>query len=169
MNGPWPFCGSPSCLRRCSNCFQRLVSRWLRFLWDSRCSGKSEFGSWGDGLTLGQGLFLLLIAPDYFQPLRDLATAWHDRAAGFAVVADLDELDAADRIGFVGQAEPCTPLAGPISVKSEGAVARVADREVILPDFSLRQGQSIALVGPSGAGKSTTLAAIAGLAPLASG
>ena len=131
--------------------------------------GEIGFGSWGGGLTLGQGLFLLLIAPDYFQPLRDLAAAWHDRAAGFAVVADLDELDAADRIEFVGQAEPCTPLAGPISVKSEGAVARVANSNVMLQDFSIRQGQSMALVGPSGAGKSTTLAAIAGLVPLASG
>ncbi|SEG32009.1 ATP-binding cassette, subfamily C, CydD [Jhaorihella thermophila] len=131
--------------------------------------GEIGFGSWGDGLTLGQGLFLLLIAPDYFQPLRDLATAWHDRAAGFAVVADLDELDAADRIGFVGQAEPCTPLAGPISVKSKGAVARVADSEVMVPDLSLSEGQSVALVGPSGAGKTTALAALAGLVPLASG
>ncbi|MFC3119580.1 ABC transporter transmembrane domain-containing protein [Jhaorihella thermophila] len=119
--------------------------------------GEIGFGSWGDGLTLGQGLFLLLIAPDYFQPLRDLATAWHDRAAGFAVVADLDELDAADRIGFVGQAEPCTPLAGPISVKSKGAVARVADSEVMVPDLSLSEGQSVALVGPSGAGKKQRL------------
>lgn len=131
--------------------------------------GEIGFGSWGGGLTLGQGLFLLLIAPDYFQPLRDLAAAWHDRAAGFAVVTDLDELDAADRIGFVGEAEPCTPLAGRVSITSEAAVARVADCEVKLPDFSIRQGQSIALVGPSGAGKSTTLAAIAGLVPLASG
>jgi ATP-binding cassette subfamily C protein CydD len=131
--------------------------------------GEIGFGSWGGGLTLGQGLFLLLIAPDYFQPLRDLAAAWHDRAAGFAVVADLDELDAADRIGFVGYAEPCAPLAGPISVKSEGAVARVADSEVIVPDLSICQGQSVAIVGPSGAGKTTTLATIAGLVPLASG
>ena len=135
--------------------------------------GEIRFGSWGflggGGLTLGQGLFLLLIAPDYFQPLRDLAAAWHDRAAGFAVVADLDELDAVDRIDFVGQAEPCLPLPGPISVKSRAAVARVADQVVMVPDFSVSQGQSVALVGPSGAGKSTALAAIAGLVPLASG
>lgn len=131
--------------------------------------GEIGFGSWGDGLTLGQGLFLLLIAPDYFQPLRDLATAWHDRAAGFAVVADLDELDAAERIEFLGEAEPCAPLAGPISVRSEAAVARVADSEVMVPDFSIQQGQSVALIGPSGAGKTTALAAIAGLVPLASG
>ena len=131
--------------------------------------GEVGFGSWGGGLTLGQGLFLLLIAPDYFQPLRDLATAWHDRAAGFAVVADLDELDAADRIGFVGQAKSCPPLPGPISVKSNAAVARVANSAVTVPDFSVCQGQSVALVGPSGAGKTTSLAAIAGLVPLASG
>jgi len=135
--------------------------------------GEIEFGSWGFvggwGLTLGQGLFLLLIAPDYFQPLRDLATAWHDRAAGFAVVADLDALDAAERVGFVGQAEACPPLPGQIRVSSVGAVARVADSDIKVPDFSIIQGQSIALVGPSGVGKTTALAAVAGLVPLAAG
>ena len=131
--------------------------------------GEIGFGSWGEGLTLGQGLFLLLIAPDFFQPLRDLAAAWHDRAAGFAVVADLDDLDAADRTGFVGQAEPCPPLPGPASIKSRGAVARVRDSEVKVPDFSISQGRSVALIGPSGSGKTTTLAAIAGLVPLTAG
>lgn len=131
--------------------------------------GEIGFGSWGGGLSLGQGVFLLLIAPDYFQPLRDLAAAWHDRAAGFAVVAELDELDAAERIGFVGEAEPCVPLAGPISVRCKAAVARVANSEVMVPDLSICEGRSVALVGPSGAGKTTTLAAIAGLVPLASG
>jgi ATP-binding cassette subfamily C protein CydD len=135
--------------------------------------GEIGFGSWGfwggGGLTLGQGLFLLLIAPEFFQPLRDLATAWHDRAAGYAVVADLDALDAAGRTGFVGQAAPCAPLPGAISIQSKAAVARVADSDVKLPDVCIRQGQSVALVGPSGAGKTTTLAAIAGLVPLASG
>ncbi|MCB1397579.1 MAG: cysteine ABC transporter permease, partial [Rhodobacteraceae bacterium] len=41
--------------------------------------GEITFGSWGTPLTLGEGLFLLLIAPEFFQPLRDMAAAWHDR------------------------------------------------------------------------------------------
>ncbi|SFR06438.1 ABC transporter ATP-binding protein/permease [Poseidonocella sedimentorum] len=131
--------------------------------------GEIGFGGWGGGLTLGQGLFLLLIAPEFFQPLRDLAAAWHDRAAGFAVVAELDALDAADRRPVLGQVRRAVPLAGAISVQTRAARAALPGRVVPLPDLTLRAGQSLALTGPSGAGKSTALSALAGLVPLASG
>lgn len=131
--------------------------------------GAIEFGSWGTPLGLGEGLFLLLIAPEFFQPFRDLAAAWHDRAAGLSVVADLDALDAAGRVGFVGTAAPSTPLLGTLSLTLRGAVARLPGRDVSLPDLQFKAGHSLALTGPSGAGKSTALAAIAGLVPLAEG
>ncbi len=128
--------------------------------------GEIGFGTWAGPLTLGQGVFLLLIAPEFFQPLRDLAVAWHDRAAGLAVVAELDGLDAADRVAFVGRGGPSDALAGPIGVSLSGAVASLPGRQVALPDFRVGDGGSVALTGPSGVGKTTTLAAIAGLVPL---
>ncbi|HEY9039454.1 MAG TPA: ATP-binding cassette domain-containing protein [Roseovarius sp.] len=131
--------------------------------------GAIQFGSWGTPLGLGEGLFLLLIAPEYFQPFRDMAAAWHDRAAGLSVVADLDALDAAERVDFVGDAKPVPPLPGPLTLLLEAAVAALPGREVPLPDLRLTAGQALALTGPSGAGKSTALAAIAGLVPLAGG
>jgi len=131
--------------------------------------GEITFGSWGTPLTVGEGVFLLLIAPEFFQPLRDLAAAWHDRAAGFAVVEELDALDTAERSELVGNGERAAPLAGACRLRSTGAVASLPGRQVRLPDVSLGAGQTLALTGPSGAGKSTALAAIAGLAPLASG
>ena len=131
--------------------------------------GEITFGSWGTPLTVGEGVFLLLIAPEFFQPLRDLAAAWHDRAAGFAVVEELDALDGADRVELVGNGERAAPLAGAFHLRSTGGVASLPERQVRLPDFSLRAGKTLALTGPSGAGKTTALAAIAGLVPLASG
>lgn len=131
--------------------------------------GEIGFGSWGAGLTLGQGLFLLLIAPEFFQPLRELAAAWHDRAAGFAVVAELDALDAAERVAIVGRGLPADAMPGPISVATLSAVVDRGAQHVRLPDFAVGRGQTLALTGPSGVGKSTALAAIAGLAPLHSG
>ena len=131
--------------------------------------GEITFGSWGAPLTLGQGLFLLLIAPDFFQPLRDLSAAWHDRAAGYAVVAELDALDAAERTGFVGPGLPAEPLGGPLTLTVVDAAASLGGRHVVLPDIALAAGETLALTGPSGTGKSTALAAIAGLAPLARG
>lgn len=131
--------------------------------------GEIEFGTWGAPLSLGQGLFLLLLAPEYFQPLRDLAGAWHDRAAGIAVVAELDALDAAERVAFVGQGVPSAPLYGPMEIKLNRAVAEVPGTRVRLPDIHCTTAKSCALTGPSGVGKTTALAAIAGLVPLASG
>lgn len=131
--------------------------------------GAIGFGSWGTPLGLGEGLFLLLIAPEFFQPFRDLAAAWHDRAAGLSVVADLDALDAAGRVGFLGRAEATAPLSGPLTLTLADAVAALPGRKVPLPDLQLGAGEALALTGPSGAGKSTALAAIAGLIPLTEG
>lgn len=131
--------------------------------------GEVTFGSWGTPLTVGEGVFLLLIAPEFFQPLRDLAAAWHDRAAGLAVVEELDALDEAERAEIVGKGERAAPLAGAFRLRSTGAVASLPGRRVRLPDISLGASESLALTGPSGAGKSTALAAVAGLVPLVSG
>ncbi|MDF0594558.1 ABC transporter ATP-binding protein/permease [Psychromarinibacter halotolerans] len=130
--------------------------------------GEIGFGTWGGQMTLAQGLFLLLIAPEYFQPLRDLAAAWHDRAAGISVVAELDALDAADRVALIGTGAATAPLDGPLSVDLHGAAA-LPGRAVPLPSLQLRAGEALALTGPSGVGKTTTLAAVAGLVPLAEG
>jgi ATP-binding cassette subfamily C protein CydD len=131
--------------------------------------GAISFGSWGTPLTLGQGVFLLLITPEFFQPLRDLAAAWHDRAAGLSVVAELDALDRVERVDFVGRAHATAPLPGPLSVTLSSARAALPGRQVALPDLQFRAGEALALTGPSGAGKTTALLAIAGLIPLASG
>lgn len=131
--------------------------------------GEVGWGSWGNGLTLYEGIFLLLIAPEFFQPLRDLAAAWHDRASGASVVEELEAMDAAPRLALLGEGLAASPLPGPLSVTMRGAVAGLPGRALALPDLDLAAGQSLALVGPSGVGKSTALAALAGLVPLVEG
>ena len=131
--------------------------------------GEITYGTWGAPLTLGQGIFLLLLAPDYFNPLRDLAAAWHDRAAGLSVVTELEEADRADRVAFVGDGGSGCPLDGPIHVQVAGATVDLSGHRMALPDFDVSDGEAVALSGPSGAGKSTTLAALLGLIPLSGG
>ncbi|MBR9821981.1 MAG: ATP-binding cassette domain-containing protein [Rhodobacteraceae bacterium] len=131
--------------------------------------GEIGFGSWGGRLSLGQGIFLLLLAPEFFQPLRDMAAAWHDRAAGLTVVEELEALDRAARSELVGQGGRAPALPGPLRLEVRGAVAQLPGRVLALPDLALGPGARLAITGPSGVGKSTTLAAIAGLLPLAGG
>nr|WP_261802299.1 thiol reductant ABC exporter subunit CydD [Variovorax sp. PAMC28562] len=54
--------------------------------------GTLHFGTWGRPLGLGQGLFVLLLAPAFFEPLRELSAVWHDRAAGEVALQALTAL-----------------------------------------------------------------------------
>lgn len=128
-------------------------------------------GSWGVRLTLAEGLFILLLAPAFFEPLRELAAVWHDKASGEAALKELEQLQHAG-LALPGALAPqSTPRAGraPVapSVDVEGLVfqhpgeASLFDGE----DLYVRAGEHVALVGPSGSGKTTLLSVIAGLAP----
>ena len=44
--------------------------------------GQIEFGTYNAPLTLFTGFFCLILAPEFYQPLRDLGAYYHDRAAG---------------------------------------------------------------------------------------
>ncbi|PZQ47181.1 MAG: thiol reductant ABC exporter subunit CydD [Rhodovulum sulfidophilum] len=142
-----------------------MVAVWVGF----HLLGQIGFGAWGGQLTLAQGLFILLLAPAFFEPLRELAAVWHDRAAGAAALAALETLGAeAERLpeGATGPAPagaPSVRLRG-LGYSYPGGAAALAGF-----DLSVAAGESIALTGPSGAGKSTLLALIAGLAEPASG
>lgn len=57
--------------------------------------GQIPGGAWSATLTLGQGLFILMLAPAFFEPLRELAAVWHDKAAGEAALEAIARLRAA--------------------------------------------------------------------------
>ncbi len=78
--------------------------------------GALEFGTWGGPLTPQAGIFLLLLAPEFYQPLRDLAAAWHDKASADAVFDELAAWEAgADDASCWGRAGPQARLFGPAS------------------------------------------------------
>ncbi len=121
-------------------------------------------------LTLQTGMFLLLMAPEIYNPLRLLAAHYHDRAAAKAALAEI-----AAQLGQLPETpveapHDIAPRPGPaIAVTLEGATIRTPDRmRAVLLDttLSVTAGQHIALLGPSGSGKSTLLEAIVGLRSL---
>ncbi len=133
------------------------------------------FGAWGEKLSLGEGLFILLLAPAFFEPLRELSSVWHDRAAGQAAIAALDGLSR-DGLALVGgvqaEREAGTDRGGAVDLRVEGLCFRHAGTDdPVLDGFDLRvaAGEHVAILGPSGSGKSTLLALVAGLAPADSG
>jgi ATP-binding cassette subfamily C protein CydD len=113
-------------------------------------------------LSLFSGLFILLLAPEFFQPLRSLAQHYHDRAAALAAADALAELEALDSL-------PAAPQDLPNHAAEEGIQLRdvhlsYAGRGEILRGVNLHihAGEVLALVGPSGSGKSSLLHGLAG-------
>lgn len=122
--------------------------------------GELRFGAWGSGLTPAEGVFLLMIAPEFFQPLRDLAAAWHDRAAALAVAGELAELEATPPVTILGQGGPGAAGSGGASEITLSGLSLGATR---YPDLRIRPGESVAFTGRSGSGKSTLIDLIGGL------
>ncbi|MFO8141753.1 MAG: thiol reductant ABC exporter subunit CydD [Marinobacter sp.] len=114
-------------------------------------------------LTLFSGLLILLLAPEFFQPLRILSQHYHDRAAalgaGSEILARLNQ-------PVAGQAEAAHPSATLTddTVALKGITLSYPGGEPVLSDLNLsvQRGQSVALTGRSGGGKSSLLHLLAG-------
>lgn len=127
--------------------------------------GELAFGAWATPLTVGEGIFLLLLAPDFFQPLRDLASAWHDKAAASAVAGEIAEIEEEPSVDILGEGTARPPLAGPATIATDNLVWVTPNgRRIEFPNIAVEPGRTLALTGPSGSGKTTLLALLAGLA-----
>ena len=137
-----------------------MVAVWVGF----SLLGEIAWGTWGAPLSPFAGVFLLLLAPDFFQPLRDLAAAWHDKAAADAVMDETNAWRQQTRAPLSGAGAGSTPW--PFT----GVATRdLAARKLVYPDIMVRPGDGIALTGPSGTGKTTLLRLLAGLEQPTSG
>lgn len=127
-----------------------------------RYLGYIGFGTWGAPLTLYDGLLILVLAPDFYQPLRELGAQYHARAEAMGAAAEIRSVLSAPARG-VGPAR-----GGPRPRPGTGA-PRVRCREVSVRypgregaaltgvSFELAAGEHAALVGASGSGKTSVL------------
>ena len=119
-------------------------------------------------LTLTVGLFVLLLAPEAYLPLRQVGVQFHAAAEGVAATEDvfavLDaDAGAAPAAGTASTDSPtASPPPGPLTLRD----VRVHRGVLVLPpvSFSAVPGTITLVEGPSGSGKSSVLAALRGAA-----
>ncbi|WP_026333173.1 thiol reductant ABC exporter subunit CydD [Thioalkalivibrio sp. ALM2T] len=130
--------------------------------------GALDYGPAGD-ITLFTGLFILLLAPEYFLPLRQFAQSYHDRAGALAAAeglapalvapaAPVDSATAED--GAPREEDSSAPW-----LELKGASVHYPGQRtpaLVGLDLAVQPGAQLALTGPSGSGKSTLLAVCAG-------
>lgn len=121
----------------------------------------------GETITLKTGLFLLILAPEYYMPLRRLSAAYHDKADAEAGAEALSEFFAG--AGDTRPAAPPLPHAPQVRFVGAGAVYADGRRGLDALSFTAEAGAITALWGASGAGKSTALKLLMGYAPLSEG
>jgi len=122
----------------------------------------------GETLTLAEGLTALILAPEFFSPIRKLSSLHHDRAdasaaadmlSGWLARKDDHPVRRLDRL-------PAAPV-----IKFDSVALAWTDGPPVLTDlhFEARPGEITVLTGPSGSGKSTALLTLIGRSRLTAG
>lgn len=116
-------------------------------------------------LAFRQGLFILLLAPEFYLPLRALGALRHARMDALAAAGQLAALENAAPAAPQANGARVPPQAAP-TVRVEAVEYRHAGRGAALCGcaFELAPNCVNALVGASGAGKSTLLDLLLGFA-----
>ena len=123
---------------------------------------------WGE-MNFFNGFFVLLLAPEFYLPLRTLGTAYHSR---------MEAIGASEKVHEILNTPLPMPATGTRRDLGDAISIAFENVSVTYPDgrsgldglsFAIAAGERVALIGPSGAGKSTVLNLLLGFRAPSSG
>lgn len=116
----------------------------------------------GGNLSFHDALFVLVLAPEAYLPLRALGANYHASADGMQAAQQVFELLEQPATAPAGGKTPPADT----SIRLRGLEVRYPDRRIpalLGIDLVVTPGETLAVTGPSGCGKSTLLAVMLGL------
>ncbi|HED2546672.1 heme ABC transporter permease/ATP-binding protein CydD [Raoultella planticola] len=128
--------------------------------------GELNFGHYGVGVTLMSGFLALILAPEFFQPLRDLGTFYHAKAQAIGA-ADSLKTFMEKPLAQETRGEKLLSDNEPIGLEVRDAIVKSPEGKILAGplNFTLPAGKRVVLVGQSGSGKSSLLNALTGFLP----
>ncbi len=118
---------------------------------------------WGE-LGFEAGFLVLLLAPEFYLPLRNLGTVYHARMEAIGAAEGMVEMLDTPVVEWPGTAIADAPRTVP-TITIDNLEYRYDDGPAALQaiNATIGPGETVALVGPSGAGKSTLAMTLLGL------
>lgn len=109
------------------------------------------------------GLFVLLLAPEFYLPLRNFGVQNHARMEAAAAAEQLVEiLQRPEPDAVPAAAEPIPTFHGNLQIRDLHFTYAAGRRALDGLDLEIPEGRHIAIVGPSGSGKSTLASLLLG-------
>ncbi len=129
--------------------------------------GELDFGTYGTPLSLFIGFFCLTLAPEFYQPLRDLGTYYHDRAAGIGAADAIVDFLQQDYLTAQAVPQQSLELQSAVEISAENLVVLSPQGDALTQplNFILPARSHTALVGQSGAGKTSLMNVLLGFLP----
>lgn len=120
-------------------------------------------------IGLQQGLFVLILVPEFFLPLRQFTAAYHEQSAAMSAAQKIRELEnhltSSENTNEVTQS--VVKLTEAPKIEAQDLTFAYDNSQPVLNQlsFSLEPGSLTVLQGPSGVGKSTLLSLLLGFEP----
>ena len=129
--------------------------------------GELDFGHYDRPVTLFAGFLALILAPEFFQPLRDLGAFYHAKAQATGGAEALERFMNASAASPLRDGSQMLADSNTLTLEAhELVICTPTGKALSAPlTFTLLPGARVAVVGPSGAGKTSLLNLLLGFLP----